>query len=335
MNMIKGKNSLGRGLDALINSSERNINETNVIDNYIIHKNNGNNQNQDNGGNHNGNNGDTKEAGSINEIDINAIAANPFQPRTVFEPGALEELRKSILENGLIQPITVRKMESGYQLISGERRLKACRELGYKKIPAYILIVESDEAMLAMALIENLQREKLNAIEVAMAYKRLMEECNLTQEKIAEKVGKDRTTVANFMRLLKLPSEIQNSLIKEEISMGHARALINLPEPNMQLEALTKILIHNLSVRKVEQLVKKMLADSKNENKNTHVHHAKDVAKESGLRDVEDKLRRIFATKVSCKQRQDGSGEIAIEFFSLDELERLFELFDVIEKYNN
>ncbi|MDP4115705.1 MAG: ParB/RepB/Spo0J family partition protein [Bacteroidota bacterium] len=334
--MIKGKNSLGRGLDALINSSERSQIENNVMDNYYGNNNNGNNHDHDNGDNHNAVKAVDAEAGSINKIDINSIAPNPFQPRTVFEPQALEELRKSILENGLIQPITVRKIDiNSYQLISGERRLKACKELGYKTIPAYILIVETDEAMLAMALIENLQREKLNAIEVAMAYKRLMEECSLTQEKIAEKVGKDRTTVANSMRLLKLPGEIQNSLIKEEISMGHARALINLPDSNMQLEALSKILIHNLSVRKVEQLVKKMLVDSKKEIKNRHIPNIKDTAKDSGLRDVEDKLRRIFATKVSCKQRQDGSGEIAIEFFSLDELERLFDLFDVIEKYNN
>lgn len=324
--MNKVKNSLGRGLDALINPSGNAHMQNNIY-----------NENFNNSGdNQIRTQANDSEIESISKIDINLISPNPFQPRTVFEPNALGELRKSILENGLIQPITVRKLDEGkYQLISGERRLKACKELGHKNIPAYILIVETDEAMLAMALIENLQREKLNPIEVASAYKRLMAECNLTQEKIAEKIGKDRSTIANSMRLLKLPNEIQDSLVKEQISMGHARALINLPDSKLQIEALSKILLHNLSVRKVEQLVKKMLLESKGIVKKSLLPHVNDSAKDSALRDVEDRLRKIFATKVSCKQKQDGSGEISIEFFSLDELERLFDLFDVIEKYNN
>ena len=176
----------------------------------------------------------------------------------------MEELKKSILENGLIQPITVRRAENNrYELISGERRLRACIEIGYREIPAYIIKVDSEESMLAMALIENIQREKLNPVEIGMAYKRLMDECHLTQEQIADKVGKDRTTVANSIRLLKLPKEILDSLITEKITPGHARALINIPSEAMQLDALKKIHEGGLSVRKVEQLVKKFLTEGK------------------------------------------------------------------------
>ena len=216
-------------------------------------------------------------------------------------------------------------------MISGERRLKACYEIGYKEIPAYIIKVDSDEAMLALALIENIQREKLNPIEIGLAYKRLMDECHLTQEQIADKVGKDRTTIANTIRLLRLPKEIQDSLIKEEITAGHARAMINLPTPELQLEALKKILEGNLSVRKVEQLMKKLTSANgtirKSINNTAHL-----IIKSANIKDVEARLRSVFGTKVNCRQRQDGSGEITIEYYSNDELERLFELFEIINK---
>jgi ParB family chromosome partitioning protein len=307
------KTGLGRGLDALINSQRFKDTEKSSADFSDLQKDDG--------------------AGDdvLAKIPVGNISPNPFQPRTHFEPEAFEELKKSILSNGLIQPITVRRKVQGlYELISGERRLKACAEIGMKDIPAYIIKVDTDEAMLALALIENIQREKLNPIEIGSAYKRLMDECHLTQEQIAEKVGKDRTTVANTIRLLKLPYELQESLIKEEISSGHARALINLPSEALQLDALRKIKENNLSVRKVEQLVKK-LADNTDTKKRTITSTVR-ISASAEMRNIEDRLQKIFGTKVSCKQKQDGSGEILIEFYSTDELERLFELFEVINK---
>lgn len=312
--MSKFKQSLGRGLDALIKPQSMDEENEPVITERTTPI-------------------SVPKDESICKIPVESIDPNPFQPRTVFEPEALEELKKSIIANGLIQPITVRRRpENRYQIISGERRFRACRELGFNEITAYIIVVENDETMLAMALIENIQREKLNPIEVGLAYKRLIDECHLTQEQIAETVGKDRTTVANSIRLLKLPEEIKTSLVKEEITMGHARALINLPNPNMQLHALFKIKEGNLSVRKVEQLVKKLL-EGEDTPKRTERKNA-DPAVSSNLSAVEDKLRRIFGTKVICKQKQDGAGELILEFYSNDELERLFDLFDIIEKNN-
>ncbi len=311
--MTKLKTALGRGLDALIN--QQSLQEANKPINFAeIRKDDG------------------KQLDILAKIPIDLISSNPFQPRMHFEPEAFEELKKSILSNGLIQPITVRRFgQNNYQLISGERRLKACREIGYKDIPAYIIKVDSDETMLAMALIENIQREKLNPIEIGLAYKRLMDECHLTQEQIADTVGKDRTTVANSIRLLKLPQQIQDCLIKEDISSGHARALINLPTEAMQLEALQKILDGNLSVRKVEQLVKKFMKTPELP-KRLISFNAKASAHSASVNDIEDKLRKLFGTKVQCKQKNDGSGEIVIEFYSNDELERLFELFEIIDK---
>ncbi len=311
--MSKVKPVLGRGLDALI--KPRTSDERETLENiYTAAK--------DDGISHD----------ILVKIPVNSITPNPFQPRIHFDAEAFEELKKSILSNGLIQPITVRrKGTDGFQLISGERRLNACKDIGYRDIPAYIIKVDSDEAMLAMALIENIQREKLNPIEIGMAYKRLMDECHLTQEQIAERVGKDRSTVANAIRLLKLPKEILDSLAKEEITSGHARALINLPAPEMQLELLRKIKNGNLSVRKVEQLVKKLIQLGKGEKKSfsfiPKVNHTN-----TNINDIEDRLRKIFGTKVICKQRQDGTGELIIEFYSNDELDRLFELFEIIDK---
>jgi ParB family transcriptional regulator, chromosome partitioning protein len=266
------------------------------------------------------------------KIPVEVISPNPFQPRVNFDPSSMEELKKSILENGLIQPITVRRAENNrYELISGERRLRACIDIGYREIPAYIIKVDSEESMLAMALIENIQREKLNPVEIGMAYKRLMDECHLTQEQIADKVGKDRTTVANSIRLLKLPKEILDSLITEQITPGHARALINIPSEAMQLEALKKIHEDGLSVRKVEQLVKKFLTEGK-ASKRSVSFSPKSTRASASITDVEDKLRKIFGTKVMCRQKLNGTGEIVIEFYSNDELERLFELFEIIDK---
>jgi ParB family chromosome partitioning protein len=178
--------------------------------------------------------------GTLTDIEVALIRPNPYQPRQDFDPNKLEELKRSIEENGIIQPITVRKVEQGYELIAGERRLRAVTELGYEKIPAYLIQVESKEEMLELALIENVQRDYLNAIEQAQAYQRLIDECNLTQEEVAKKIGKDRTTITNFLRLLKLPPKIQESVKREEITMGHARALLAVNDAQIQ-EQIWKI----------------------------------------------------------------------------------------------
>ncbi len=315
--MNKMKSSLGRGLDALINPNKFIETEEQKSHDYTNVK-------LDDG----------KHVDILAKIAVDLISSNPYQPRTNFEPLALEELKKSIIANGLIQPITVRRAAANqYQLVSGERRLRAYKEIGYKEIPAYIIKVDSDEIMLALALIENIQREKLNPIEVSKAYKRLMDECHLTQEQIADKVGKDRTTIANSIRLLKLPARIQDSLVEEKISQGHARALINLPDEELQLFVLDKILNDGLSVRKVENLVKKLITEGIPQKKSLTLKSGKQF--NSNLADVEDKLRKIFGTKVLCKQSKEGKGEIVIEFYSNDELERLFELFEVIDKKYN
>ena len=315
--MSKIKTGLGRGLDALINPKGIKNASEKAPDYSEVSKDDG------------------KSVDVLARIPVNLISSNPFQPRTSFEPEAFEELKKSILSNGLIQPVTVRRTKDNkYELISGERRLKACKDIGYRDIPAYIIKVDSNEAMLALALIENIQREKLNPIEIGFAYKRLMEECFLTQEEIADKVGKDRTTIANTIRLLKLPKEVQDSLIKDEITAGHARAIINLPKSSFQLEVLRKIKENNLSVRKVEHLVKKLLSEPTTQKKSVSFS-TKTKAHITNIKDIEDKLRKIFGTKVSCKQKQDGSGEIVIEYYSNDELERLFELFEIIDKSYN
>ena len=315
--MSKTKHGLGRGLDALIKPQDYVKNDfvdkdyRNLIDD------------------------DGKQVDILAKISVDFISRNPYQPRTSFNREAMDELKKSILSNGLIQPITVRRTpDHKYQLISGERRLNAYKEIGYKEIPAYIIKIDSDELLLALALIENIQREELNPIEIGTAYKRLIDECHLTQEQIAEKVGKDRTTVANSIRLLKLPEKIQESLVSGAITSGHARALINLPNKNIQLQILKKIINNNLSVRKVEQLVKNFLTSTRTAKKERSLTVPVKTST-ANLKDVEDKLRKILGTKVLCKQKKNGSGEIIIEYYSAVELDRLFELFEIIDKNYN
>ncbi len=311
--MSKTKTGLGRGLDALLNPQLKKeiTKEVPIEDNNVK---------QDDG----------KSFNVIAKILTSKVRPNPFQPRTDFDKESLDELKKSILENGLIQPVTVRRVEDGFfELITGERRLRAFNEIGYREIPAYIIKVDSKEAMLALSLIENIQREKLNPIEVAHAYKRLISECNLTQEDVAEKVGKDRTTITNSIRLLKLPTEIQQSLIRDEISVGHARALINLDSYEQKIEILKQIISKGLTVRKVESIVKKLNRD-KAPTKKRKPGQSKDIDS-IHIAALEDKMRRIFGTKVICKQKNNGSGSIVIEFYSNDELERLIELVESIE----
>jgi ParB family chromosome partitioning protein len=316
--MSKVKHGLGRGLDALIKPQDYVKNEAEQSDFKYLRDDDG------------------KQIDILAKISVDFISRNPYQPRVNVNLEAMEELKRSILANGLIQPITVRRTpDHKYQLVSGERRLNAFREIGYREIPAYIIEVDSEELMLALALIENIQREKLNPIEIGSAYQRLMDECHLTQEAIADRVGKDRTTIANSIRLLKLPKEVQVCLISEEITSGHARALINLPSKNLQLQILKNILDNNLSVRKVEKLVKEALTSQTSIGKRKSVSINRNNISSSNLKDIEDKLRKIFGTKVTCKQDKKGSGKIVIEYYSPTELERLFELFDIIDKDYN
>lgn len=313
--MTKIKPGLGRGLGALINPSSRNTEDQPIaVAQTEIKKDDGN------------------SVDILAKIEVINISPNPFQPRSEFDQKSLDELKKSILQNGLIQPITVRRLENKhYELISGERRLRACKEIGYKEIPAYIIEVQTKEAMVALSLIENLQREDLNPIEVAVSYRRLIEECGLSQEEVAEKVGKERSTITNSIRLLKLPEKIQNGLIKSNISAGHARALLGLSNQKHQLKLYDKIISNGLSVRKVEELVRDFV--NKTESIKQNVFNKSNV-EDASLKDIENKLRNVFGTKVMCKQKKNGTGTITIEFYSQDELERLFELFDIIEKAN-
>jgi ParB family transcriptional regulator, chromosome partitioning protein len=268
---------------------------------------------------------------SISRIPISRISANKFQPRKDFGREALEELKTSIKENGLVQPITVRRVENGmFELVSGERRYRAVSELGEKDIPAYVLQVESDSKMLELALTENLQREDLNAIEIATGYQRLIDECNLTQEQVAERVGKDRATVTNFVRLLKLPAQIQKSLIDGDISAGHARALLAIDDPAERFRLFNKIARHNLSVRQVEKEVRQILG--KEGKKQGQGRHAVDRGTGSStitdpiILDVIDKLRRHLGTQVKISYNDSSSGEIRIEFYNVDDLGRVVEL---------
>lgn len=261
--------------------------------------------------------------GQLTDIEVASIRANPFQPRLEFDPVTLGELKESIREKGIIQPITVRKVNGGFELIAGERRLRAVTDLGLDRVPAYIITVETKEEMLELALIENVQREKLNPIEQGKAYQRLIEECNLTQDDVAKKIGKDRTTITNFIRLLRLPKEIQKSVQNDEITMGHARALLAVDSKSLQNEIWRKIIKNNLSVRKVEKLVKEAetIKDKKTQ---------KPQRRSVYIQKAEEELREKLGTKVSIRSRRDG-GAIEVEFYSPEDLNRLLELFDKIK----
>jgi ParB family chromosome partitioning protein len=263
----------------------------------------------------------------IASIALDRIQRNPYQPRAEFEPVALDELKRSIQEKGIIQPVTVRRLGDEYQLISGERRVRAAREAGLKQIPAYIIRVRSNEEMLELALIENLQREHLNPIEIAISYKRLIDECRYTQEEVSQKIGKDRTTITNFLRLLKLPESIQNAVRKGEISSGHARALVAIDDPDRQMEIFRKTVGRGLSVRDVERLTREKSA--KKGARRAGLHGAGAVS--SSLSSIEERLRQFLGTRVQVRMLQDGKGEIVIEYYSADDLERILEIFSEIE----
>lgn len=257
-------------------------------------------------------------------VEVANIDPNPYQPRIDFEPEALQELAQSIREKGLVQPVTVRRWEGGYQLISGERRLRACKLAGITHIPAYIRQVDSAEEMIELALIENIQRATLNPVEIAQSYRQLVEDYQHTPEEIARRVGKDRSTVVNFIRLLKLPKRILESVQRGELSMGHARALLSLPDEQAQLRIWQRIVRENLSVRKVEELVKSIYTVQRTA---PTPKTAPSSASTAQLEELSRKLRPIYGTKVNISTGKDGKGSISFEFYSHDDLERLLELF--------
>ena len=287
------KRGLGRGLDAILQSPETDITSADISGNYV--------------------------AGAIAQIEIDKIETNPFQPRTDFDESALGELAESIKNQGVIQPVTVRKMGyDKYQLISGERRLRASKLAGLKTIPVFIRVA-NDEQMLEMALIENIHRENLNAIEVAISYQRLLEECKLTQDQLSEKVGKDRSTVANFLRLLKLPAEIQIAIRDGYITMGHARALVNINDRAKQLIILKRIINEDLSVRQVELLARQKPAKKQ-----------KSILPES-YKIQADTLSKALKMGVKVSRDSKGKGSLTISFKNDEEFERLL---DFINKGN-
>ncbi|SEI85955.1 chromosome partitioning protein, ParB family [Cyclobacterium xiamenense] len=264
----------------------------------------------------------------IFEIGLEEIQVNPFQPRTHFDKTALEELAESIRVQGIIQPITVRKLAEGeYQLISGERRYQASKIAGLEKIPAYVRLA-NDQQMLEMALIENIQRENLNALEIAHSYQRLLSECDLKQEQLGDRVGKNRTTVNNYLRLLKLPPDIQAGIRDQKISMGHARALINIEDVDKQLAIFKRMVTEELSVRKVEALVKEL--NEGQEKKEAPEASNLDPVKKYEINKLQQKLASHFGTKVSLKADQKDKGEIKIPFHSTSDLNRILEILDLI-----
>lgn len=266
-----------------------------------------------------------KPAGGIAEIPIGEIEVNPFQPRSHFDQEALQELADSIKVHGIIQPITVRRLAANqYQLISGERRFQASKLAGLTTIPAYIRSAD-DQQMLEMALIENIQRENLNAIEIALSYQRLLSECNLKQDELGERVGKNRATVTNYLRLLKLPPDIQIAVRDNKLSMGHARAIINVENPEQQLYIFKKTLNEDLSVRKVEELVREV-SGKKTESASPSTGGSPTVSKE--ISQLQSSLSSHFGTRVVVKS--DGQkGEIKIPFLSVEDLNRILDIIKI------
>lgn len=263
-----------------------------------------------------------QNANTISRIPIEQISVNPKQPRRDFEEQAMRELAESIRLHDVIQPVTVVKLSPvSYQLISGERRLRASKMAGLKDIPAYIRTADS-QGILEMALLENLQREDLNAIEIALSYRQLMDECGLTQEQVAERMKKERSTVANYLRLLKLPPDIQKAVRDGQLSMGHARAIIGLDHIDQQLYVFREIMAAGLSVRQVEQMVKEMGNDPA-------AVKAKQAATASKLpmafKRIEDSMASHFSTKVLLDRKKNGKGKIQIEFYNDADLERIME----------
>ena len=286
--------ALGRGLDALISTEEE------------LH---------------------TSGSSSISEVPVFKIKANPNQPRREFSTEALQELAESIRQIGIIQPITLRLMEDGtYQIIAGERRWRASQMAGLTSIPAYVRTAD-DENMMQMALVENIQREDRNAIEIALAYQNLIEQYNLTQDKLSEKVGKNRATIANYLRLLKLPAQVQVALQNKEVDQGHARALLGLDKPSLQVKLFNEIKEKGYSVRQVEEMVKAL-------NNGETLKSGRRTLKPAGKKlpeeyaELQGRLRDMFSTKVQMTCSGQGKGKITIPFASEEELERIITTLD-------
>lgn len=289
-------NALGRGLDALISTEA------------------------------------VKTGGSstINEIAIEQIEPNPGQPRHDFDEEALQELATSIREIGIIQPITLRQVaENRFQIIAGERRWRASQIAGLRAIPAYIRTI-NDEKVMEMALVENIQREDLNAIEIALAYEHLLEENGMTQEKISERVGKSRTAITNYLRLLKLPAQVQMALQKKQIDMGHARALLSLESPSQQIKLFKEILKNSYSVRKVEELVKRIKNDVTDENGEKRIIAKSPNADHYNM--LTKQLSGVMGTKIQFTCSPKGKGKISIPFANEEELERIMGIFDKLKE---
>lgn len=287
--------ALGRGLDAILQSPDTDITSADISGGYV--------------------------AGAIAEIEIDKIEANPFQPRSDFDEMNLREMADSIKVQGIIQPVTVRKLGyDKFQLISGERRLRATRMAGLAKIPAFIRIA-NDEQMLELALIENVHRKNLNAIEVAISYQRLIDECELTQEQLSKNIGKNRTTIANFLRLLKLPPEVQIALRDGFITMSHARAIIAVENEKEQLKILDQIIKNGLNVRQVEELVRKL-------GKMAVIVHGKKGVLPEKFKQTTAVLSRKFGTKVSLRRNNKGEGSIVISFRNDNELDKIISLMN-------
>lgn len=299
--MSMKKKALGRGLSALLSDSEGEKSEVEVVVPSLA------------GG---------AQSNNLNEIPIEEIETNPFQPRQYFDQEALNELADSIKVHGIIQPVTVRKLsQHQYQLISGERRFQASKLAGLKSLPAYVRTA-NDQQMLEMALIENIQRENLNPIEVSLSYQRLITECNLKQEELGERVGKNRTTVTNYLRLLKLPPDIQIAVRDNRISMGHARAIINIENPDSQLFIFKKIIAEDLSVRAVESLAREVSEGAKVKEEPKIASAPKEIHQ------LQSKLSSHFGTKVTVKS--DGKkGDIRIPFLSVEDLNRILDILKV------
>jgi ParB family chromosome partitioning protein len=299
--MSNKRNALGKGLSALLENASTDITTNTRANNEL-----------------------GAVVGAVTNLPLDQIEANPFQPRSHFEEQALAELADSIKIHGIIQPVTVRKMGyDRFQLISGERRFRASQLAGLEHVPAYVRVA-NDQAMLEMALVENIQRENLDAIEIAISYKRLIDECSLTQEQLSEKVSKQRSTVTNYLRLLKLPAEVQLGIREKKISMGHARALINVEKADDMVDIYHQIMENDLSVREVEELTRDK---KKIEPRLKHKNLTGDL--DEKYKDKIKSLSKQYGAKIELKSNTQGEGKLIIPFTNEDELDRLIDALDI------
>ena len=289
------RKALGKGLEQLFNNEAFNIDE---FEKSIVES-------------------SSKE--DVLQVNLNELRSNPYQPRKVFDQDKLEELTSSIKEYGVIEPIIVKKSIKGYDIVAGERRSIAAKKAGLDTIPAIVRDFTDDE-MMSIAILENIQREDLNIIEEAQAYKRLLTEFNLKQDEVAERVSKSRAAVTNSIRLLKLDERVQQMVVEEMLSTGHARALLGVEDPELQFQAANKVYNEKMSVREVEKLVKKI-------GREKPVKKEKDTQQDAVYRDLEEKMKVSLGTKVTINRKDDNKGKIEIEYYSMEELERLMEIF--------